>query len=239
MLNNEELKNQYIELMENQENSPEPIKKVPTKAKTIQEQIEECEAKLKFIEKLQGVINYRDIMSSIVDEETITKEYSEKRKMMLQIYDEDRFSKKMAARMKFTQDRGKGSFRSFFASLFNGKKIDREIKIKQDERIRQEITNKYIESINIKVHELQKLEISKDTLDNFLLEMDILAEKTENNQPIFDSVRQQVEDTKETFDSNSTKAKDLIKNIEKSIAKVLYKAQMNDFLNQLDSSENE
>lgn len=239
MLSKEELKNQYVELMMNKMSSSKPEKDVKTNAKTIQEQIEECEAKLLFIEQLQGLINYRDILSSIVDEETISREYSEKRSMMLTIYDESNFSKKMANRMKFLEDRGKGAFTSFFTSFFNGKKIDREIKIKQDERIRQEITNKYIESINIKVHELQKLEISKATLDNFLLEMDILVEKTENNEPIFDSVKKQVEDTKEAIDSNSSKAKELIHNIRLSIARVLYKAQFDDYFNQLESNKND
>ena len=238
MLSKEELKNQYIELMMNAMSSSKTKKDVKVNAKTIQEQIEECEAKLQFIEKLQGLINYRAILSSIVDEQTISREYSEKRNMMLTVYDESSFSKKIASRMRFSEERGKGAFRSFFASVFNGKRIDREIKIKQDERIRQEITNKYIESINIKVHELQKLDISKSTLDNFLLEMDILVEKTENNEPIFDTIKKQVDETKESIDSNSAKAKELIHNIKLSIAKVLYKAQFDDFFNQLDSNRN-
>ena len=104
--------------------------------------------------------------------------------MMLQIYNEGSFSKKIASRMRYAEERGKGSIASFFASIFNGKNIDREIKIKQDERIRQEITNKYVESINIKVHELQKSPISKVMMDSFLLEMEVLVEKTENNTPI-------------------------------------------------------
>ena len=81
--------------------------------------------------------------------------------MMLQIYNEGSLSRKIASRMRYAEERGKGSIASFFASIFNGKNIDRDIKIKQDERIRQEITNKYVESINIKVHELQKSPISK------------------------------------------------------------------------------
>ena len=79
MLSKEELKNQYIELMMNTMSSSKPKKDVKVNAKTIQEQIEECEAKLQFIEKLQGLINYREILSSIVDEQTISREYSEKR----------------------------------------------------------------------------------------------------------------------------------------------------------------
>jgi hypothetical protein len=237
MLGEEELKKEHIEAKTNQINITKQEIKNINKAKTIQEQIEECEAKLKFIAKLQELLNYRDLMTSVVDEDTISREYSEKRSMMLVAYDETRFYKKMANRMKFSEDRGKGAFRSFFASLFNGKKIDREIKIKQDERIRQEITNKYIESINIKVHELKKLEISKDTLDNFMLEMDILTEKTDNNKPIFDSLREQINEAKESMDTSSDKAKDIIKNIKTNIAKVLYGAQFQDILKQLDESK--
>lgn len=237
MLGEEELKKEHIEAKTNQINITKQEIKNINKAKTIQEQIEECEAKLKFIDKLQELLNYRDLMTSVVDEDTISREYSQKRSMMLVAYDETRFYKKMANRMKFSEDRGKGAFRSFFASLFNGKKIDREIKIKQDERIRQEITNKYIESINIKVHELKKLEISKDTLDNFMLEMDILTEKTDNNKPIFDSLREQINEAKESMDTSSDKAKDIIKNIKTNIAKVLYGAQFQDILKQLDESK--
>lgn len=235
MLSKEELINQYIEIMSKHLHSPKPEKGKHVKPKTIQEQIEECEAKLLFMEKLQGLINYRDIFSSIIDEDTISKEYSEKRNMMLQVYDESSFSKKMANRMKFEEDRGKGSFRSFFASIFKGKQIDREIKIKQDERIRQDITNKYIESINIKVHELQKLDLSKNTLDNFMLEMEILVEKTDNNKHIFDTVKQHIEETKDYVDSSNDKAKELIRNIRVSVAKVLYVAQFQDYFNKLDS----
>ena len=68
--------------------------------------------------------------------------------------------------------------------------------------------------------------------------MDILVEKTENNEPIFDTIKKQVDETKESIDSNSAKAKELIHNIKLSIAKVLYKAQFDDFFNQLDSNRN-
>ena len=151
--------------------------------------------------------------------------------MMLQIYNEGSLSRKIASRMRYAEERGKGSIASFFASIFNGKNIDREIKIKQDERIRQEITNKYVESINIKVHELQKSPISKVMMDSFLLEMEVLVEKTENNTPIFESVRKQVDDTKKAIDSSKAKAEELINNIRISIAKVLYLAQLTDYIN--------
>ena len=98
------------------------------------------------------------------------------------------------------------------------------------ERIRQEITNKYVESINIKVHELQKSPITKSMMDSFLLEMEVLVEKTENNTPIFESVRKQVEETKNSIDSSKAKAEELINNIRISIAKVLYIAQLTDYI---------
>jgi hypothetical protein len=228
MLSEEELKEKYIQIMLNRINDEKSYDK--KEAKTIQQQIEECQAKLELIEKLQSIMNYRDIFSSVVDEETISKEYEQKRNMMLQIYNEGSFSRKIASRMRYAEERGKGSIASFFASIFNGKNIDREIKIKQDERIRQEITNKYVESINIKVHELQKSPISKVMMDSFLLEMEVLVEKTENNTPIFESVRKQVDDTKKAIDSSKAKAEELINNIRISIAKVLYIAQLTDYI---------
>ncbi len=228
MLSEEELKEKYIQIMLNRINDEKSYDK--KEAKTIQQQIEECQAKLELMERLQSIMNYRDIFSSVVDEETISKEYEQKRNMMLQIYNEGSFSKKIASRMRYAEERGKGSIASFFASIFNGKNIDREIKIKQDERIRQEITNKYVESINIKVHELQKSPISKVMMDSFLLEMEVLVEKTENNTPIFESVRKQVDDTKKAIDSSKAKAEELINNIRISIAKVLYIAQLTDYI---------
>lgn len=229
MLSEEELKEKYIQIMLNRINGEKSYDK--KEAKTIQQQIEECQAKLELMEKLQSIMNYRDIFSSVVDEETISKEYEQKRNMMLQIYNEGRFSRKIASRMRYAEERGKGSIASFFASIFNGKNIDREIKIKQDERIRQEITNKYVESINIKVHELQKSPISKPMMDSFLLEMEVLVEKNENNTPIFESVRMQVDETKKSIDSSKAKAEELINNIRISIAKVLYLAQLTDYIN--------
>ena len=229
MLSEEELKEKYIQIMLNRINGEKSYDK--KEAKTIQQQIEECQAKLELMEKLQSIMNYRDIFSSVVDEETISKEYEQKRNMMLQIYNEGSFSRKIASRMRYAEERGKGSIASFFASIFNGKNIDREIKIKQDERIRQEITNKYVESINIKVHELQKSPISKPMMDSFLLEMEVLVEKTENNTPIFESVRMQVDETKKSIDSSKAKAEELINNIRISIAKVLYLAQLTDYIN--------
>ena len=229
MLSEEELKEKYIQIMLNRINDEKSYNK--KEAKTIQQQIEECQAKLELMERLQSIMNYRDIFSSVVDEETISKEYEQKRNMMLQIYNEGSFSRKIASRMRYAEERGKGSIASFFASIFNGKNIDREIKIKQDERIRQEITNKYVESINIKVHELQKSPISKVMMDSFLLEMEVLVEKTENNTPIFESVRKQVDDTKKAIDSSKAKAEELINNIRISIAKVLYLAQLTDYIN--------
>lgn len=228
MLSEEELKEKYIQIMLNRINDEKSYDK--KEAKTIQQQIEECQAKLELMERLQSIMNYRDIFSSVVDEETISKEYEQKRNMMLQIYNEGSLSRKIASRMRYAEERGKGSIASFFASIFNGKNIDREIKIKQDERIRQEITNKYVESINIKVHELQKSPISKVMMDSFLLEMEVLVEKTENNTPIFESVRKQVEETKNSIDSNKAKAEELINNIRISIAKVLYIAQLTDYI---------
>ena len=228
MLSEEELKEKYIQIMLNRINDEKSYDK--KEAKTIQQQIEECQAKLELMERLQSIMNYRDIFSSVVDEETISKEYEQKRNMMLQIYNEGSFSRKIASRMRYAEERGKGSIASFFASIFNGKNIDREIKIKQDERIRQEITNKYVESINIKVHELQKSPISKVMMDSFLLEMEVLVEKTENNTPIFESVRKQVDDTKKAIDSSKAKAEELINNIRISIAKVLYIAQLTDYI---------
>lgn len=229
MLSEEELKEKYIQIMLNRINNEKSYDK--KEAKTIQQQIEECQAKLELMERLQSIMNYRDIFSSVVDEETISKEYEQKRNMMLQIYNEGSLSRKIASRMRYAEERGKGSIASFFASIFNGKNIDREIKIKQDERIRQEITNKYVESINIKVHELQKSPISKVMMDSFLLEMEVLVEKTENNTPIFESVRKQVDDTKKAIDSSKAKAEELINNIRISIAKVLYLAQLTDYIN--------
>lgn len=229
MLSEEELKEKYIQIMLNRINDEKSYDK--KEAKTIQQQIEECQAKLELMERLQSIMNYRDIFSSVVDEETISKEYEQKRNMMLLIYNEGSFSRKIASRMRYAEERGKGSIASFFASIFNGKNIDREIKIKQDERIRQEITNKYVESINIKVHELQKSPISKAMMDSFLLEMEVLVEKTENNTPIFESVRKQVDDTKKAIDSSKAKAEELINNIRISIAKVLYLAQLTDYIN--------
>lgn len=229
MLSEEELKEKYIQIMLNRINDEKSYDK--KEAKTIQQQIEECQAKLELMERLQSIMNYRDIFSSVVDEETISKEYEQKRNMMLQIYNEGSLSRKIASRMRYAEERGKGSIASFFASIFNGKNIDREIKIKQDERIRQEITNKYVESINIKVHELQKSPISKVMMDSFLLEMEVLVEKTENNTPIFESVRKQVDDTKKAIDSSKAKAEELINNIRISIAKVLYLAQLTDYIN--------
>ena len=228
MLSEEELKEKYIQIMLNRINDEKSYDK--KEAKTIQQQIEECQAKLELMERLQSIMNYRDIFSSVVDEETISKEYEQKRNMMLQIYNEGSLSRKIASRMRYAEERGKGSIASFFASIFNGKNIDREIKIKQDERIRQEITNKYVESINIKVHELQKSPISKVMMDSFLLEMEVLVEKTENNTPIFESVRKQVDDTKKAIDSSKAKAEELINNIRISIAKVLYIAQLTDYI---------
>ena len=229
MLSEEELKEKYIQIMLNRINDEKSYDK--KEAKTIQQQIEECQAKLELMERLQSIMNYRDIFSSVVDEETISKEYEQKRNMMLQIYNEGSLSRKIASRMRYAEERGKGSIASFFASIFNGKNIDREIKIKQDERIRQEMTNKYVESINIKVHELQKSPISKVMMDSFLLEMEVLVEKTENNTPIFESVRKQVDDTKKAIDSSKAKAEELINNIRISIAKVLYLAQLTDYIN--------
>ena len=229
MLSEEELKEKYIQIMLNRINNEKSYDK--KEAKTIQQQIEECQAKLELMERLQSIMNYRDIFSSVVDEETISKEYEQKRNMMLQIYNEGSLSRKIASRMRYAEERGKGSIASFFASIFNGKNIDREIKIKQDERIRQEITNKYVESINIKVHELQKSPISKVMMDSFLLEMEVLVEKTENNTPIFESVRKQVDDTKKAIDSSKAKAEELINNIRISIANVLYLAQLTDYIN--------
>ena len=229
MLSEEELKEKYIQIMLNRINDEKSYDK--KEAKTIQQQIEECQAKLELMERLQSIMNYRDIFSSVVDEETISKEYEQKRNMMLQIYNEGSLSRKIASRMRYAEERGKGSIASFFASIFNGKNIDREIKIKQDERIRQEITNKYVESINIKVHELQKSPISKVMIDSFLLEIEVLVEKTENNTPIFESVRKQVDDTKKAIDSSKAKAEELINNIRISIAKVLYLAQLTDYIN--------
>ena len=229
MLSEEELKEKYIQIMLNRINDEKSYDK--KEAKTIQQQIEECQAKLELMERLQSIMNYRDIFSSVVDEETISKEYEQKRNMMLQIYNEGSLSRKIASRMRYAEERGKGSIASFFASIFNGKNIDREIKIKQNERIRQEITNKYVESINIKVHELQKSPISKVMMDSFLLEMEVLVEKTENNTPIFESVRKQVDDTKKAIDSSKAKAEELINNIRISIAKVLYLAQLTDYIN--------
>ena len=229
MLSEEELKEKYIQIMLNRINDEKSYDK--KEAKTIQQQIEECQAKLELMERLQSIMNYRDIFSSVVDEETISKEYEQKRNMMLQIYNEGSLSRKIASRMRYAEERGKGSIASFFASIFNGKNIDREIKIKQDERIRQEITNKYVESINIKVHELQKSPISKPMMDSFLLEMEVLVEKTENNTPIFESVRMQVDETKKSIDSSKAKAEELINNIRISIAKVLYLAQLTDYIN--------
>ncbi len=229
MLSEEELKEKYIQIMLNRINDEKSYDK--KEARTIQQQIEECQAKLELMERLQSIMNYRDIFSSVVDEETISKEYEQKRNMMLQIYNEGSLSRKIASRMRYAEERGKGSIASFFASIFNGKNIDREIKIKQDERIRQEITNKYVESINIKVHELQKSPISKVMMDSFLLEMEVLVEKTENNTPIFESVRKQVDDTKKAIDSSKAKAEELINNIRISIAKVLYLAQLTDYIN--------
>ena len=228
MLSEEELKEKYIQIMLNRINGEKSYDK--KEAKTIQQQIEECQAKLELMEKLQIVMNYRDVFSSLVDEDTISREYAQKRNMMLQIYNEGSFSKKIASRMRYAEERGKGSIASFFASIFKGKMIDREIKIKQDERIRQEITNKYVESINIKVHELQKSPITKSMMDSFLLEMEVLVEKTENNTPIFESVRKQVEETKNSIDSSKAKAEELINNIRISIAKVLYIAQLTDYI---------
>ena len=229
MLSEEELKEKYIQIMLNRINNEKSYDK--KEAKTIQQQIEECQAKLELMERLQSIMNYRDIFSSVVDEETISKEYEQKRNMMLQIYNEGSLSRKIASRMRYAEERGKGSIASFFASIFNGKNIDCEIKIKQNERIRQEITNKYVESINIKVHELQKSPISKVMMDSFLLEMEVLVEKTENNTPIFESVRKQVDDTKKAIDSSKAKAEELINNIRISIAKVLYLAQLTDYIN--------
>ena len=229
MLSEEELKEKYIQIMLNRINDEKSYDK--KEAKTIQQQIEECQAKLELMERLQSIMNYRDIFSSVVDEETISKEYEQKRNMMLQIYNEGSLSRKIASRMRYAEERGKGSIASFFASIFNGKNIDCEIKIKQNERIRQEITNKYVESINIKVHELQKSPISKVMMDSFLLEMEVLVEKTENNTPIFESVRKQVDDTKKAIDSSKAKAEELINNIRISIAKVLYLAQLTDYIN--------
>ena len=228
MLSEEELKEKYIQIMLNRINGEKSYDK--KEAKTIQQQIEECQAKLELVEKLQTVMNYRDVFSSLVDEDTISREYAQKRNMMLQIYNEGSFSKKIASRMRYAEERGKGSIASFFVSIFKGKMIDREIKIKQDERIRQDITNKYVESINIKVHELQKSPITKSMMDSFLLEMEVLVEKTENNTPIFESVRKQVEETKNSIDSSKAKAEELINNIRISIAKVLYIAQLTDYI---------
>ena len=228
MLSEEELKEKYIQIMLNRINGEKSYDK--KEAKTIQQQIEECQAKLELVEKLQTVMNYRDVFSSLVDEDTISREYAQKRNMMLQIYNEGSFSKKIASRMRYAEERGKGSIASFFVSIFKGKMIDREIKIKQDERIRQDITNKYVESINIKVHELQKSPITKSMMDSFLLEMEVLVEKTENNTPIFESVRKQVEETKNSIDSSKAKAEELINNIRIRIAKVLYIAQLTDYI---------
>ena len=230
MLSKEELRKLYAEMMQESEEDNEDAE---LRAKTIQEQIDECEAKLLLIEKFQKLINYREVLSSVVDDEIITKEYQEKRNMMLTIYDEERFSKKMSNRMKFSQERGMGSISSFFASLFRGRSIDNEIKIKQDERIRQEITNKYVESINIKVHELQKNEITKAALDNFLLEMNILADKTPNNKKVFDSIQEQIQESKDAMDSSEEKAKLLIKAIKNGVSKALYEAQFQDYFNHL------
>ena len=69
-----------------------------------------------------------------------------------------------------------------------------------------------------------------------MLEMDILTEKTDNNKPIFDSLREQINEAKESMDTSSDKAKDIIKNIKTNIAKVLYGAQFQDILKQLDES---
>ena len=232
MLSEEELKEKYIQIMLNRINDEKSYDK--KEAKTIQQQIEECQAKLELMERLQSIMNYRDIFSSVVDEETISKEYEQKRNMMLQIYNEGSLSRKIASRMRYAEERGKGSIASFFASIFNGKNIDREIKIKQDERIRQEITNKYVESINIKVHELKKLSTSKEMLDSFLLEMEVLVEKNENNTPIFETVRKQIDESKENIDSSKRKAEELIHNIRVSIAKVLYMSQLTNNTNEDD-----
>jgi phage-related tail protein len=67
-------------------------------------------------------------------------------------------------------------------------------------------------------------------MDSFLLEMEVLVEKTENNTPIFESVRKQVDDTKKAIDSSKAKAEELINNIRISIAKVLYIAQLTDYI---------
>lgn len=230
MLSEQELKDKYFQIRVDRFNGEKSKDK--KEAKTIQQQIDECQAKLKLMEKLQDLINFREILSSIVDEETISKEYTQKRNMMLQIYNEGSFSKKIATRMRYAEEIGKGSIASFFASIFNGKKIDREIKIKQDEKIRQEITNKYVESINIKVHELKKLPTSKEMLDSFLLEMEVLVEKNENNTPIFETVRKQIDESKENIDSSKRKAEELIHNIRVSIAKVLYMSQLTNNTNE-------
>ena len=94
--------------------------------------------------------------------------------------------------------------------------------------------NKYVESINIKVHELKKLSTSKEMLDSFLLEMEVLVEKNENNTPIFETVRKQIDESKENIDSSKRKAEELIHNIRVSIAKVLYMSQLTNNTNEDD-----
>ena len=71
MLSEEELKEKYIQIMLNRINDEKSYDK--KEAKTIQQQIEECQAKLELMERLQSIMNYRDIFSSVVDEETISK----------------------------------------------------------------------------------------------------------------------------------------------------------------------
>ena len=78
MLSEEELKEKYIQIMLNRINDEKSYDK--KEAKTIQQQIEECQAKLELMERLQSIMNYRDIFSSVVDEETISKEYEQTRK---------------------------------------------------------------------------------------------------------------------------------------------------------------
>lgn len=190
--------------------------KVNIDQESINAQIKECVNKIDLLEEIEQKINYREVLTEGIDTDGVVQEYRDKRNNMLQTYNKSRFSAKMQERMRYNSSRGYGAFKSFFSSLFSGKKIDREINLKEDDRIRQEITDKYNDKIKEQVQNIRGASNSKSGIQELKkeLEFEVAKGKNKENNSYLSKLVKELERTLDTMKIRSGDAREDLNNLE-------------------------